>query len=190
MNQSLTPAYLVCHTRKDQPTTRHFFTDDSLLTARKAALTFVELLFTNRVDDYVDNEETEMLLVEITTPDDPAPVVIAQILHHLKPLPSAVANLDPHYRSHRFRELQNEYYYYYTHRLPTGFGAFSLIAYLKDQPNEPHTFVVLSEAMRPMLSEINQLDCIWESQCDYGLYDPDDDTPNPRQLSTGLGKMS
>lgn len=180
MKPKITPAYLVYHSNPASDATRTFFTNENLLTARKAAFTFVESLFANRLEDFLGHDELEVYLVETAQPDDSAPCVIAQVMRKIEGDPDSDEYRNAHQR--KLLELHREFSYYQIHHHSIGFGAFDILVCRQHQPDQPQRLIVLSEAVSSVMSTISSHNSGWNIHFDFEYYYPDEPIEE-RQLS-------
>lgn len=180
MNTAKTPTYLVYHSNPIAGPTRKFFTHENLLTARRAAMTYAESLFNTRLKEYLEQDEVEVWLVEITTPDDLAPAIIA----HLMQKTAEDMNAAQYRRAsnHKLLELQREFEYYQTNHHAIGFGAFGLTVTLDHQSSPVNHITILYEAAASALVALALYGGDRDIDFNYYYYEPNDSikfTPIP-----------
>ena len=131
---STSPAYLVFHARPNREPVETRFSDSTLLTARKAALTLAELLF-SRHDESEDSEQIEVWLIEQEDSESNY-IRIARTLHRYEAPGRLVFGVDAYPVELlameqkrcllRLQELYKEADYYRTNAHAMGFGTFGL----------------------------------------------------------------
>ncbi|GAB4038647.1 hypothetical protein [Spirosoma jeollabukense] len=167
-----TPAYLVCHNHSTAPITRTFFTHENLLTARKAAFTFVESLFAARLEEYLHHDKTEVYLVEITEPNDPTPTIIARLLY--KPGHEISVEQERRASKEKLLDLQREFTYYQTHTHAIGFGAFGFSVSLDHEPTPISHITILYEAMASAMVALALYGSPQDTSFSFDYWQPDD----------------